>query len=232
MPEDRKLLQRQILALSLALGCTALAALLTPIFAQPARKPTPDQVMGPFYPVIKPVDQDNDLTVIAGKPGKARGQVVHLSGRVLSLKGEPIPGAQVEIWQANSSGRYTHPGDKNPAPLDPNFEGYGVQTTDAEGRYRFKTIKPGAYPVNEEWTRPPHIHFAVTSKTNRLITQLYFEGEPLNEKDLLLKSTPNKESLITKLMPATKEVEPDALTAIWDIVLPQAGDTKVRVPYY
>jgi protocatechuate 3,4-dioxygenase beta subunit len=97
----------------------------------------------------------------------------------------------------------------------------GVQITDAEGRYRFKTIKPGAYPAAQGWTRPPHIHFSVTSKTNQLITQLYFEGEALNEKDELLRDTADKEGLIVKLMPPAKDVEPDSLMAVWNIVLPQ-----------
>ncbi len=187
----------------------------------PNRMPTDDQVEGPFYPVIKPVDQDADLTVVKGKSGKAQGQVIYVMGRILNLKGEPIPGAQVEIWQANSLGRYTHPSDTNPAPLDPNFEGYGVQVTDAEGRYRFKTVKPGGYPVPAGWSRPPHIHFCVTSRTNRLITQLYFDGEPLNEKDRFFKSAVNKDSLVTKLAPPTGDTEPDALIAPWDIVLGQ-----------
>ncbi len=182
---------------------------------------TTDLVLGPFYPVIKPVDRDADLTVIQGKPGRAQGQVIYVVGRVLNLKGEPVPGAEVEIWQANTFGRYTHPEDMNPAPLDPNFEGYGVQTADAEGRYRFKTVKPGAYGAAEDWIRPPHIHFCVTSKTNRLITQLFFEGDPLNEKDLLLKSAMNKETVMTKLVPPPKDVEPDALMGHWDIVLRQ-----------
>jgi protocatechuate 3,4-dioxygenase beta subunit len=208
--------------MSAALGGIVLAAPLKAIFAQPVLTPTIDQVLGPFYPVTKPLDHDADLTVIQGKPGKAQGQVIHLMGRVLNLKGDPIPGAQVEIWQANTFGRYTHPSDTNPAPLDPNFEGFGAQITDAEGRYRFKTIKPGAYPVPVEgWIRPPHIHFDVTSKSNRLITQLYFEGEPLNDKDLLLQPTLNKGSVMTRLLPPTKDVEPDALLAVWDIVLPQ-----------
>jgi protocatechuate 3,4-dioxygenase beta subunit len=184
-------------------------------------RPTGDQIIGPFYPVIKPSDQDADLTVIQEKPGKAQGQVIYLMGRVLNLKGEPIPGVQVEIWQANSSGRYTHPSDDNPAPLDPNFQGYGVQTTDNEGRYRFKTIKPGAYPVGGGNIRPPHIHSCITSQTNRLITQLYFDGEPLNEKDDLFINAFNRESIITKLQPPTSDMEPDALIAPWDIVLGQ-----------
>ena len=185
------------------------------------RRPTEDQVSGPFYPVQKPVDQDADLTVIKGKPGKAKGQVIYVTGQVLNVKGEPIPGVMIEIWQANSFGRYTHPEDSNPAPLDPNFEGYGVTTTDEQGRYRFKTVKPAAYPVPGGRMRPPHIHFCVTSKTNQLITQLYFEGEPLNEKDILFKNVLYKESLITKLGPPTGDVEPDLLLAPWDIVLGQ-----------
>jgi protocatechuate 3,4-dioxygenase beta subunit len=211
-----------MLEMSLALSSLVIPVPLRSALAQPAKMPTMDQVLGPFYPVVKPLDQDADLTTIQGKPGKAQGQVIHLMGRVLNMKGEPISRAKVEIWQANTHGRYTHPSDANPAPLDPNFEGFGTQITDAEGRYRFKTIKPGAYPVPVEgWIRPPHIHFDVESKSNRLITQLYFEGDPLNEKDLLLKNTLFKESLITKLMPPTKDLEPDSLIAVWDIVLPQ-----------
>jgi protocatechuate 3,4-dioxygenase beta subunit len=221
MPGDRRLSRRQLLEMSLAFGGVLLSSPLHSIFAQSTKMPTAGQILGPFYPVIKPLDQDADLTQLQGRSGKAQGQVIHLMGRVLDMKGEPIPGAQVEIWQANTFGRYTHPGDRNPAPLDPNFDGYGVQVTDAEGQYRFKTIKPGAYPAAEGWVRPPHIHFCVTSRSNRLITQLYFDGEPLNEKDLLLKDTLNKESLITKLRPPTKDVEPDGLIAIWDIILQQ-----------
>ena len=221
MGKDGRLSRRQLMKLSLALSGVILSDPLRSTFAQSARMPTAEQVSGPFYPVAKPFDQDGDLTIIQGKPGRAQGQVIYVMGQVLNLKGEPISGAQTEIWQANSFGRYTHPSDTNPNPLDPNFEGYGVQITDVEGRYRFKTIKPGAYPASRDWTRPPHIHFCVTSKSHRFITQLYFEGEPLNEKDLLFRNTPGKESLITRLMPPTKAVEPDALVAIWDIILRQ-----------
>ena len=185
------------------------------------RKPTAEQVQGPFYPVKKPRDQDADLTIIRGKKEKAQGQVIYVVGRVLDLKGEPIPGTQVEIWQANTFGRYLHPSDTNPAPIDPNFQGYGIQTTDAEGRYRFKTVKPAPYPVSEDWTGPPHVHFRVTSGSNLLVTQMYFEGEPLNEKDLLYKDTIDKETLLTRLSPHIRDGEPDALVAYWDIVLQQ-----------
>ncbi len=132
--------RRRILGSAVALGGLAAAA---PLGA--ALPPfTPNQVMGPFYPVEKPLDQDADLTVIAGRDGTAEGQVVHVMGRVLNGRGEPVAGARVEIWQANAHGRYTHAYDTNPAPLDPNFEGYAVLATDAVGRYRFNTDKPGA----------------------------------------------------------------------------------------
>src|SRR5260370_37619577 len=107
-------------------------------------------------------------------------------GRVVDVHGKPVNGARVELWQANARGRYTHPSDPNPAPLDPNFEGFAVQTTDAEGRYRFKTIKPGAYPANPNWMRPPHLHFEVTGKVNRVGTQMHFPSVSLNDTSRLL----------------------------------------------
>lgn len=182
-------------------------------------EPTTDMVQGPFYPVIKPEDQDADLTVIKGRPNRAEGQLLYVKGRVINLRGEPLPGTRVEIWQANTHGRYTHPNDNNPAPLDPNFEGYGVQTTDAQGNYRFKTIKPGAYPTPMGWMRAPHIHFCVTSRKTQLITQIYFAGEPLDAADLLLKSSLYADSLIKTLSPPEPGMEPEALVANFDIVL-------------
>jgi protocatechuate 3,4-dioxygenase, beta subunit len=179
-------------------------------------------VLGPFYPQIKPLDTDADLTVIAGKKGRAQGRIVHLMGRVLNLKGEPVSGVEVKIWQANTHGRYSHPSDLNPAPLDPNFQGYGVQTTDAEGRYRFKTIKPGAYPeLLGGQMRTPHIHFEFAGKFDRIVTQMFFPDEPLNEQDNILQSLKGarKQAVIAKLMPPTKELEADSIVAVWDLIL-------------
>jgi len=213
--------RRHLLGLAVAGGGLAMAGGVRAVFAQAFRR-TPDQILGPFYPVVKPLDQDADLTTIAGKPGRAEGQVIHVMGRVLTVAGHPVPGARLEIWQANTHGRYTHPSDTNPAPLDPHFEGFAVLTTDAEGRYRFKTIKPGAYPAGPDRMRPPHIHFEVTGQSNRLVTQLYFAGEPLNDTDPFLQGVgPNKERLIVPLGPPTPELEPDARVAVWDIVLEQ-----------
>lgn len=210
--------RRTILGSALAIGGLAAA---TSVRAASLRN-TPSQVMGPFYPVEKPLDQDADLTAIAGKSGQAEGEVIHLMGRVLDREGRPVPGARLELWQANTHGRYRNPADRSTAPLDPNFEGYAVQVTDEEGRYRFKTIKPGAYPVTDTWTRPPHIHFDVSGRTGRIVTQMYFESESLNDVDRFLNSTKRRQALIARYQPPTQDMEPDSRLAVWDVVLPQA----------
>jgi protocatechuate 3,4-dioxygenase beta subunit len=205
--------------MAVAAGGLAMFGSVSAAFAQASRR-TPDQILGPFYPVVKPLHQGADLTTIPGKPGRAAGQVIHVMGRVVNAQGQPVQGARVEIWQANTHGRYTHPSDTNPAPLDPNFEGFAVLTTDAQGRYRIKTIKPAGYPAGPDRMRPPHIHFDVTGKSNRLVTQMYFAGEPLNDQDSFLQGAgANKERLIVPLGPPTQGLEPDSLVAVWDIVL-------------
>jgi len=211
--------RRDVLGMAVAAGGLAVFGGGRTASAQAPRR-TPDQILGPFYPVARPLNQSADLTTIPGKPGRAAGQVIHVMGRVVNLQGQPVQGARVEIWQGNTHGRYTHPSDHNPAPLDPNFEGSAVLTTDAQGRYRIKTIKPGAYPAGPGRMRPPHIHFDVTGKSNRLVTQMYFAGEPLNDKDRFLQTAlDGKEQLIASLRPPTQGFEPDSLVAMWDIVL-------------
>jgi protocatechuate 3,4-dioxygenase, beta subunit len=211
--------RRHLLRMAVAAGGLAMFGGANTALAQVPRR-TPDQILGPFYPVVKPPHQGADLTIIPGKPGRAAGQVIHVMGRVVNAEGRPVQGARVEVWQGNTHGRYTHPSDHNPAPLDPNFEGFAVLTTDAEGRYRMKTIKPGAYPAGPDRMRPPHIHFDVTGKSNRLVTQMYFAGEPLNDKDPFLQGAgPGKERLIVSLRPPTQGLEPDSLVAMWDIIL-------------
>ena len=141
----------------------------------------------------------------------AQGQVIEVAGRVLNVAGDALAGVAIEIWQANTHGRYDHPGDHSDAPLDPNFQGYARGVTDAQGRYRFTTIKPSGYPAGG-FMRPPHIHFSVTGKQDRLVTQLYFAGEPLNDSDRLLAQAGSaRDSLIVTLR--------DARAANWDIVL-------------
>ena len=224
---SKKASRRDVLKMALAIGA---AGFLPPAGAAEqdgpgldfnGPMPTPDQILGPFYPVQKPIDGGSDLTRLKGRSGEAKGQIIYVTGRILSMRGDPCPGVKLEIWQANGAGRYTHPHDRNKAPLDPNFDGYATVQTDAEGRYRFRTVKPGAYPVVADYWRPPHIHFDITGKVNRLITQMYFPGEPLNAKDPLLQQSWAKDSLIAKILPPTASEEPDAKLVVWDIVLVQ-----------
>jgi protocatechuate 3,4-dioxygenase beta subunit len=146
---------------------------------------TPPQILGPFYPVAESPALAPDLARPNGSTGEARGQLLYVMGRVLTLSGKPVSHASVEIWQANAEGKYDHPSDTNPARLDPNFKGFARLTTDADGCYQFRTVKPGRYPTIDGETRPPHIHFAIEGRFDRLVTQLYFAGEPENKTDRL-----------------------------------------------
>jgi protocatechuate 3,4-dioxygenase beta subunit len=202
----------------LATAGAALLGAASTSMAETLRR-TPTQVLGPFYPIDKPLDSDADMTQVRGRRGRAQGQVVHVMGRVLNAKGEPVAGARIEIWQANHFGRYSHPSDQNPAPLDPDFEGYANLTSDAQGNYRFKTIKPAAYPF-DGGMRAPHIHFDVTGRVNRLVTQMYFPGERLNDDDIVIAvARSNGKLLIADVRPPTPDLERDALLALWNIVL-------------
>ena len=154
--------------------------------ADPATLWTPRQTEGPFYPTHEQADKDVDLTRIDGKHQQAKGEVIRVQGRVLNTNGSTLSNTFVEIWQANTWGRYAHRRDPNTAPLDPNFQGWGQTHTDSNGRYGFKTILPGAYPANADWTRPPHIHFKVAKQGfYALTTQMYFPGQKLNDVDLI-----------------------------------------------
>jgi protocatechuate 3,4-dioxygenase, beta subunit len=209
--------RREILKMSAISGVASVVSTRFAM-AQTAVHRTPEQILGPFYP-LKSLDQNADLTTVSGRPGRAEGQVLTVMGRVLNLKGEPVRNAKLEIWQANAHGRYTHPSDTNPAPLDPNFEGSAILTADDDGRYRFKTIKPAAYAVGPHLMRPAHIHFQVSGRQDRLVTQMYFEGDPYNATDRILQTAGRTELLIAKLSPPTPEMEPKSKLAVFDIVL-------------
>jgi protocatechuate 3,4-dioxygenase beta subunit len=139
-----------------------------------------------------------DLSRITPEAPRAQGELMILNGQVVDEEGRPASGAIVEMWQANASGKYIHAYDQSEAPVDPNFIGSGRFQADAEGRFSFTTVKPGAYPVPESdwWWRPPHIHFSIFggSWMTRLVTQIFLPGEPLNEHDLLLNSVPDPEA--------------------------------------
>jgi protocatechuate 3,4-dioxygenase beta subunit len=181
---------------------------------------TPPQILGPFYPVAESPDLAADLARPAGSAAEARGQRLYVMGRVLTRSGDSVADARIEIWQANAAGKYRHTSDTNPAPLDPNFKGFARLTTDAAGRYAFRTIKPGRYPTPDGEMRPPHIHFTVEGRLDRLVTQLYFAGEPENQTDRWLNSLPQPERLIVTLQAPPPHLETCARLAHFDIVLP------------
>jgi len=180
---------------------------------------TPPQILGPFYPVSEHPDLATDLTRSGGNPAEAQGQLIHVRGRVLNRLGMPVSHARLDIWQANAAGKYRHPSDTNPAPLDPNFKGFARLTADASGRYGFRTIKPGGYPTAEGDMRPPHIHFDVEGRFDRLVTQLYFAGEAENQTDRWLNAAPHPERLIVTLQESPARLATRALVAHFDIVL-------------
>ena len=135
---------------------------------------TPAQQEGPFYPVEKPEDIDNDLVVVEGLSDSAAGQILLLSGSLLTTKGEQVAGATIEIWQVDQNGIYLHPADPGIEDRDPNFQGYGESVTDEDGGWSFRTINPGYYEP-----RPRHIHLRVVTNGEVVLTsQIYFSDDP------------------------------------------------------
>jgi protocatechuate 3,4-dioxygenase beta subunit len=213
MPDRHYLPRRRLLigaaAFSVMVGARHNAAL--------AATRTPRQTTGPFYPVDLPLDRDNDLARVSGAAAPAQGQITHLFGRVLDELDRPIAGARVEIWQCNAFGRYHHPRDTRDAPLDPGFQGYGEAVSAADGGYRFRTIKPVPYPG-----RTPHVHFAITAPgAERLVTQMYLAGEPLNARDGLYNSIrdPVARAAVTVALAPAPEFEPSAIAGMFNLVL-------------
>ncbi|MDP6951802.1 MAG: protocatechuate 3,4-dioxygenase, partial [Alphaproteobacteria bacterium] len=161
-------------------GMAAAAVIGNPAARAASCLVTPDGPEGPFYPPSF-AEADLDMTRIAGSERRADGTVIEVIGRVIDDRCQPIANAEVDVWQANAVGRYSHPRDSsNPRPLDAGFQGQARLRTDADGAYRYLTIVPGAYPVSSSWWRPPHIHYRVSQGGQiALTTQLYFAGEDL-----------------------------------------------------
>jgi len=180
--------RRRTLVLLSAGALTACAAELdSDDEAAPAA--TPPETEGPFFPKDTSVESDVDLTRLAGRGDRAAGQVIEVRGRVLGPNGQPITGARVQLWQANAAGRYAHSADAgNPAPLDPNFQGYAVIESGADGAFRFTTIKPGGYLVATQGPRTPHLHWKIAANGQELTTQSYFPDEPANDTDFLIRA--------------------------------------------
>ncbi len=175
-----------------------------------------------------------DLTQVAGRA--AVGERIIVAGRVLDEAGRGVPGAMVEIWQANAAGRYAHAGDQHDAPLDPNFQGHGRVFADDEGHYRFTTIRPGAYPWRNHhnaW-RPMHIHYSLfgVGFAQRLITQVYFHGDPLLPLDPIFNAIPDaaaRDRLLARFDLDLTEPE-FALGYRFDIVLRGRDATPTETP--
>lgn len=176
---------------------------------------TPAQTAGPFYPVAFPVDADNDLVVQRGWEARAEGVVAHISGRVVTADGTALPGARVEIWQCDARGVYLHPGSGRAEARDAAFQGFGRTVAGADGGYRFRTIRPVAYPG-----RTPHIHFAVSAPGRpELVTQMYVAGEPGNERDGLYRRLGARQGAVTVRLDEANGIERGALAGRFDIVL-------------
>jgi len=177
-------------------------------------QPTPADAEGPFYPQRFPADVDGDLTRVQGRTATAQGTVLYLSGRVLAVDGRPLPGTRVELWQCDALGRYHHV-DGDPGTRDPDFQGYGAATTDADGRYQFKTIRPVPYGG-----RPPHLHFKLShAAAQPLTTQIYPRGESSERSAWFgLSGRETRSRLEFASAPATGR-EGGALAATYDFVL-------------
>jgi protocatechuate 3,4-dioxygenase beta subunit len=157
---------------------------------------TLSEITGPVYGHGEIGETDNDLT--RQHKEQPQGERIIVTGHVLDSNSRPVPNTLVEIWQANAAGRYVHIKDQHPAPLDPNFTGAGRTITDENGAYRFITIKPGAYPWFNHYNawRPAHIHFSIFGRAflSRLVTQMYFPGDPLFAHDPIYQSIPDEKA--------------------------------------
>ena len=184
---------------------------------------TLSEITGPVYGHSDVLTEEADLT--KQHAGEPQGERIIVEGRVLDEAGRPVPNTLMEIWQCNAAGRYIHEIDQHPAPIDPNFTGAGRVVTDADGRYQYTTIKPGAYPWRNHhnaW-RPAHIHLSLfgPSFLTRLVTQMYFPGDPLFAHDPIFNSVPDstaRERMICRFDLETTKPE-WALGYVFDIVL-------------
>jgi protocatechuate 3,4-dioxygenase beta subunit len=178
---------------------------------------TPRQTEGPFYPDHLPLDTDNDLIIINDRLTPAVGEITHLSGRILNAHGDPVRNAVVEIWEADSTGRYINSDSFERGKSDENFQGFGRFLTGSSGEYYFRTIKPVPYTG-----RTPHIHFKIRKGSEELLTtQCYVRGEPRNKRDFVLRGIRDaraRESVIVDFVPI-KDSRIGELAAHFDIVL-------------
>ncbi len=215
--QESGLPRRRLLGAGAALALTPALALAAA--AGPGAPATPAQMQGPFYPLVLPPDQDNDLTQVRGRSGRAKGVITDIGGVVIDLRGQAVADVAIEIWQVNGYGRYHHPDDDSDLPVDPYFQGFGRTVTARDGSYRFRTIRPLPYPG-----RAPHIHFALKGRGfGPFHTQMYLAGAPENATDFLLtrvRDARERDLLIVALEGPTDGTAP--MTGRFDIVLGHA----------
>jgi protocatechuate 3,4-dioxygenase beta subunit len=191
------------------------------------------ELTGPVFGEGLVAPEDADLTRLPGRSGQAVGQRIRLVGSLLEEDGRPIPHALVEIWQANAAGRYRHRNDQHDAPIDPNFLGAGRCRTGARGEFAFVTVHPGAYPYKNHYNawRPSHIHFSVfgSAFVSRLVTQMYFPGDPLLPLDPIFNSVPaHGRPLLVARYDHEVTVPDEALGYRFDIVLRGRRETPME----
>ena len=195
---------------------------------QPVRVVTPSQTIGPFFALGLVGSHEDDLACMHPGGARAAGTPIVVCGRVSDENGSPARKALIEVWQANHWGKYEHPDDVTDAQLDPNFKGWGRMLTDTEGRYRFRSILPGAYPNPgyDNWMRPPHIHYSIFAAglMQRLITQLYFPGEALNDIDPILNGIDDLDARASLIARRTGPT-PEGMGYQFDMVLRGPGET-------
>ena len=206
---DSKVTRREALRLGMGAAAVAVTASVSGVASAAVDGlATPHQTEGPFFPKRDQPDKDVDLTRIEGHSVHAEGKMIVVKGVIVDDDMKPVSGALVDVWQANVYGRYDHEDDPNPAPLDPNFQGWARMVTGDDGAYEFKTIMPGAYKVDGSWSRPPHIHFKIAKRGyHELTTQMYFAGEKLNDDDQILQALAKEEQalLIVDFLPVTSD---------------------------
>jgi protocatechuate 3,4-dioxygenase, beta subunit len=213
MASRREFLQNAVLFAALTSSPRLLAAELAK---------TPRSTEGPFYPDKLPLDTDNDLLIISNNLDSALGTVSHVTGRVLGVDGAPLRNCLVEIWQCDQQGAYLHSKSSNAEKRDRNFQGYGRFSTDAQGRYYFRTIKPVAYPG-----RTPHIHFAVSRGRERLLTtQLYVQDDPGNGRDGIYQSLGAVKDLVTAAFTPLKNSKIGELEASFEMIVGLTPEEK------
>lgn len=200
--------------------------------AKQVRVVTPSQTIGPFFALGLVGASEDDLACRVPGGERAQGTPIVVGGRVTDENGKPVRKALIEVWQANRWGKYEHPDDATDAPLDPHFKGWGRMLTGDDGSYRFRSVLPGAYPNPgyDNWMRPPHIHYSIFAAglMQRLITQLYFPDEPLNDIDPILNAIEDlaaRNSLIARAQPAPA----GQLAYEFDIVLRGSAETAFFV---